>query len=213
MYYSKFFRAFWTNKRLRNSNKLNLLFSKTQNWYQIRVPSIDHTDLLVLMQWTASEYHGCKVFPSCFYNSGVSITLAFSHIHCVLDLAPSAILGHCCFRGADFLVDILMMFWMMTRKVFFNLLMQKERYVALWYALGLNFDNCHDSKWHVHFPEWMVSFQTHTECYQIWQVLNDGMSSILDSTTGDLGCCKLTLPPGLAKLTLGFCLDLSSGAF
>lgn len=162
---------------------------------------------------TPSAYHGCKVFPSWYYNSSVSITLVFSHIRCVLDLAPSAILGHCCFRGADFLVDILMMFRMTTRKVFFNLLVQKERYVALWYGLGLNFDSCHDNKWHVHFPEWMVSFQTHTECYQIWQVLNDGMSRILDSTTGDLGCCKCTLPPGLAKFTLGFFLVWVQGFF
>lgn len=162
---------------------------------------------------TPSAYHGCKIFPSCSYNSSVSIALVFFHIRCVLDLAPSAILGRCCFRGADFLVGILMMFWMTRRKVFFSLLMQKERYVALWYALGLNFDSCHDNKWHIHFPEWMVSFQTHTECYQIWQVLTDCMSSVLDSSTGDLGCCECTLPPGLAKLTLGFFLGLGSGFF
>lgn len=127
------------------------------------------------------------------------------------DLAPSADLGYHCSKGVDFLVDTLMMFRMTMRKVFFNLLMQKERYVAVWCVLGLNFDSCHDNKSHIHFPEWMVSLQTHTECYQIWQILNDDMSRILDSTTGDLGCCKCTLPPGLAKLTSGFFLVLSSG--
>ena len=187
------------------------MFSKPWHWYR-RSPRHWSGWSLVFFNAvrTPSAWHDCRVFPSSSYNSSVFITVAFSCIRCVWDLAPGAILGYCCSKGVDLLVDILMMFWIMTRKVFFNLLMQKERYVAVRYVLGLNFDSCHDNKSHVRFPEWTVSLQTHKECYQIWQILNDDVSRNLDSITGDLDCCRCMLPPGLTKLAVGFFLVLSS---
>lgn len=64
---------------------------------------------------------------------------------------------------------------MPPRKVFLNLVMQREGYMAVWYVLVLSCDSCHDNKSHVHFLEWMVCLQTYKECYQIWQVWNDDM--------------------------------------
>lgn len=88
-------------------------------------------------------------------------------------LASSAIVG--CSRWSHFWFDILLMLWMPPRKVFLNLVMQREGYMAVWYVLVLSCDSCHDNKSHVHFLEWMVCLQTYKECYQIWQVWNDDM--------------------------------------